>query len=402
MHSPIKMRRVKMEFDRVILIVLDGVGIGELPDAADYNDCGSNTVGNISKMYGRPKIPNMCKLGFSMIEGVDYLDIPVFVNGCFGRMKETSKGKDTITGHWEIAGVFIKEPFPVYPSGFPNEVIEEFIKRTGTDILGNYKASGTEIIKTLGQRHVETGYPIIYTSADSVFQIAAHEEVISLDSLYEMCKIARNILREPHGVGRVVARPFIGEYPNYIRTKNRRDFCLEPISKTILEGIKEKGFPVIGIGKIEDIFSGKGITDAVHTEGNIHGMDIILQYMEECVQGLLFVNLVDFDMLYGHRNDAYGYKKALEEFDQWLGDLLTVLNDNDLLIITSDHGCDPTTPSTDHSREYVPLLVYGKSIKAGVNLGTRSTFSDIASTLADIFNISHSFEGKSFLNLISI
>lgn len=385
-----------MKINRVILIVLDSAGIGELPDAAEYNDRGSNTVGNIVKKCGTLNIPNMCRLGLGKIDGVDYLDIPSRIYGCYGKMAEVSKGKDTITGHWEMAGIQLEQQFPVYPSGFPDEVIDAFKKAAGTEILGNYAASGTEIIKILGQEHVRTGYPIVYTSADSVFQIAAHERVIPLQRLYEMCEKARGILRGAHGVGRVVARPFMGEYPNFERTKNRRDFSIEPVARTILDEMKQKGLSVIAIGKIEDIFSGKGITEAVHTAGNMQGMDITMKYLHSLDKGLIFTNLVDFDMLYGHRNDAEGYKRALEEFDRRLAGLLSDMRADDLLIITADHGCDPVMPGTDHSREYVPLLIYGKSILPGVNLGVRETFSDIACTIAHIFDIPFKFKGKSF------
>ncbi len=385
-----------MKINRVVLIVLDSVGIGELPDAEEYGDRGSNTVGNIVKACGKLNIPNMCRLGFGKIVGVDYADVPANIYGSYGRMAEVSKGKDTITGHWEIAGIHLKKPFPVYPSGFPNELIDEFRRITGRNILGNYAASGTEIIKELGQKHLKTGYPIIYTSADSVFQIAAHEEVIPLTELYDMCQKARNMLRGTHGVGRVVARPFIGKYPDFVRTKNRRDFSLEPVDTTILDELTKKNLPVVAIGKIEDIFSGKGITESIHTRDNMHGIDVTLDYLHRLEKGLIFTNLVDFDMLYGHRNNAYGYKKALEDFDKRLDEVIFNLRANDLLIITADHGCDPVTPSTDHSREYVPLLVYGKGITPGVDLGTRRTFSDIACTIADIFNITYKFKGTSF------
>ena len=385
-----------MEINRVILIVLDSVGIGELPDAADYGDQGSNTVGNIVKSCGKLNIPNLCRLGFGKIEGVDYLDIPSCIYGSYGRMAEVSKGKDTITGHWEMAGIQLKEPFPVYPSGFPDEIIDEFKAVTGTGVLGNYAASGTEIISVLGQEHVNTGYPIVYTSADSVFQIAAHEEIIPLNTLYDMCTKARGILKGKHGAGRVVARPFTGKYPDFRRTSNRRDFSMEPVSRTILDELKQKGLPVAAVGKIEDIFSQRGITEAVHTSDNAQGMRLTGEYLNKIGKGLIFTNLVDFDMLYGHRNNAPGYKRAIEEFDAGLEGLIDCLREDDLLIITADHGCDPVTPGTDHSREYVPLLLYGKSIKPDVNLGTRETFSDIACTIAEIFDIPYKFPGKSF------
>ncbi len=390
-----------MKVNRVVLVILDSVGIGELPDAQEYGDEGSNTVGNIVKTCGKLNIPNMCRLGFGKIKGVDYADVPASICGNYGRMAEVSKGKDTITGHWEIAGIHVEKPFPVYPSGFPDDVINEFRRITGRNVLGNYAASGTKIINVLGREHINSGSPIVYTSADSVFQIAAHEAVIPLDELYALCRKSRNMLRGTHGVGRVVARPFIGEYPNFVRTKNRRDFSIEPIGTTILDEMTKKGLPVAAIGKIEDIFSGEGISEAIHTRDNMHGMDVTLNYLHTLEKGLIFTNLVDFDMLYGHRNDAPGYKKAIEDFDMRLSELIDNLRADDLLIITADHGCDPVTLSTDHSREYVPLLVYGKSIAQGVDLGTRGTFSDIACTIADIFDIGHAFPGISFLSLIN-
>ncbi|HEY5583530.1 MAG TPA: phosphopentomutase [Ruminiclostridium sp.] len=386
--------------NRVILIVLDSVGIGELPDAKEYGDEGSNTLGNIVKVCGDIDIPNMCALGLGKVEGINYLEIPDVLNGSYGRMAEVSKGKDTITGHWEIAGIQLEQPFPLYPQGFPESIIEEFKRRIGTDILGNYAASGTEIIKDLGDMHMRTGFPIVYTSGDSVFQIAAHEDVIPIDRLYEMCKIARGILTGAHAVGRVVARPFIGEVGHLVRTGNRRDFAISPILRTILDELKENYLDVIAIGKIEDIYSGIGITEAVHTRDNMHGVDLTLEYMQRSNRGLIFTNLVDFDMLYGHRNDHEGYKKALEEFDLRLPEIYSNMRDEDLLIITADHGCDPVTPSTDHSREYVPLMLWGKTIRENVNLGTRSTFSDIAYSIAEIFGIIHAFPGESFMKLI--
>lgn len=390
-----------MKVNRVVLVILDSVGIGELPDSQEYGDTGSNTVGNIAKACGKLNIPNLCKLGFGKITGVDYADVPANICGNYGRMAQVSKGKDTITGHWEIAGIHLEKPLPVYPSGFPDEVINEFRRITGRNVLGNYAASGTEIIKVLGKEHVNSGSPIVYTSADSVFQIAAHEAVIPLDKLYDMCQKSRNMLKGTHGVGRVVARPFTGEYPNFVRTKNRRDFSIEPVDTTILDEMTKKDLPVVAIGKIEDIFSGRGISEAVHTRDNMHGMDVTINYLRSLERGLIFTNLVDFDMLYGHRNDAQGYKKALEAFDMRLSELIYNLCDDDILIITADHGCDPVTESTDHSREYVPLLVYGESIAQGIDLGTRGTFSDIACTIAEIFDIGHTFPGVSFLSSIN-
>jgi phosphopentomutase len=320
--------------------------------------------------------------------------------GCYGRMAEKSAGKDTTTGHWEISGIILNNPFPVYPDGFPKEIIDTFEKLANTKVIGNIVASGTEIIKMLGDQHVKTGYPIIYTSADSVFQIAAHEDVISIEKLYDMCEKAREILGGEHAVGRVIARPFIGSSGNYKRTDRRRDFSLEPIGKTILDYVKEKGLYVKGVGKIEDIFNKRGITHAVHTHNNEDGVDKTLEYLEESFEGILFTNLVDFDMLYGHRNDVKAYANALVEFDKRLPEILNALKDDDILFITADHGCDPTTESTDHSREYVPLLVYGKNLKGNVNLGTRSTFCDIAATIAHYLDITAELPGKSFMDEI--
>lgn len=378
-------------------MVLDSVGIGELPDAAEYGDIGANTLGNVVKARSGTDIPNMCKLGMGKIEGGDYLPVPKEIIGSYGRMKELSKGKDTITGHWEIMGMQLKNAFPVYPEGFPKEILDEFTGRIGMDILGNFPASGTEIIEQLGEEHVKTGRPIVYTSADSVFQIAAHEEVIPVDRLYEMCQIARAILKDDHAVGRVIARPFIGEPGNFIRTKNRRDFSLKP-SGTVLEELKALNYDIMAVGKIEDIFAGKGITYAVHTSGNMDGVDQTIRLIKEDNKGIIFTNLVDFDMKYGHRKDVEGYGKALEEFDSRIPEIISAMRKGDLLIITADHGCDPTTPGTDHSREYVPLLLYGKTIKKDMDLGTRETFSDIASTVAEIFNIENTFNGNSFGN----
>ncbi len=389
-----------MNTNRVIIIVLDSAGIGELPDAAEYNDEGSNTLGNISKQCGGLSIPNMCALGIGKIEGIDYLHVPEKVLGCYGRMAEVSKGKDTITGHWEMSGVHLERAFPVYPNGFPKEIIDEFEKSIGIKTLGNVAASGTEIIKELGARHVETGYPIVYTSADSVFQIAAHEEIVPIERLYKMCSEARKILAGKHAVGRVVARPFTGTAGNFVRTSNRKDFSLPPVSPTILEELKAKGFNIVAIGKIEDIFSGKGITEAVHTKNNMHGIDVTIDYLKSGTTGLIFTNLVDFDMLYGHRNDATGYKSALEEFDRRLPEIFSCMKDNDILFVTADHGCDPTTPSTDHSREYVPIIAFGKSLMQDVDLGTRTTFSDVASTVAELLGVECILSGTSFKNLI--
>lgn len=382
--------------DRVILIVMDSVGVGELPDANLYGDSGSNTMGNIARKVKNFKLNNLQALGIGNIDinlGLEKAESPM---GSYGRAKEISPGKDTTTGHWEIAGVTLEQPFPTFPEGFSLELIEAFERAIGTKTLGNEVASGTEIIARLGEKHVETGYPIIYTSADSVFQIAAHEEVIPLSKLYEMCETARRLLTGKYAVGRVIARPFLGTGGDYKRTSNRRDFSLKPIKKTMLEVISENSMNVIAVGKIEDIFAGVGITEAVHISNNMEGMDKTLEYMRTDKKGLIFTNLVDFDMIYGHRNDVSGYAQALMEFDGRLSEVFSAMKDSDVLIITADHGCDPTTDSTDHSREYIPLLVYGKHIKQGVNIGTRESFSDIGSTVLDFLGLPKEIQGTSF------
>jgi phosphopentomutase len=316
-------------------------------------------------------------------------------------MAEVSKGKDTITGHWEIAGLQLEYPFPTYPNGFSKDILEKFEKLTGRGVLANCVASGTEIIKEYGEQHMKTGKLIVYTSADSVFQIAAHEDIVPIDEQYRICKIARDMLQGESMVGRVIARPFSGQPGSFARTSNRRDFAAEPTSDTILDKMKQKGLDVIAVGKIEDIFSKKGITQAEHTKSNMNGIDVTLDYMKKQNKGIIFTNLVDFDMLFGHRNNVEGYKQALEEFDKRLPEILSALREDDLLIITADHGCDPTTPSTDHSREHVPVILYGhNNIRKDVNLGTRKTFSDLASTIADIFEIENVFPGESFLKAI--
>ena len=386
---------------RAIIIVLDSVGIGELPDAADFGDVGSNTLVNIKKARPETSLPNMAALGLGNIQGEDIhllgkVDAP---KGCYCKMGEKSIGKDTTTGHWEIAGIITKNPFPTYTeTGFPKEVMDAFEAAIGTKTLGNYSASGTEIIKELGPEHVKTGYPIVYTSADSVFQIAAHEEVIPLERLYEICGIARKILTGEHGVARVIARPFVGsEAEGYTRTKNRKDFSLEPTGTTILDLAKEIGLVVVDIGKIEDIFEHRGMTRADHTTNNADGIEKTIQYMKEEFEGILFTNLVETDMVYGHRNDVEGYAGALEYFDSKLPEIMAQLKDEDILIVTADHGCDPTTPSTDHSREYVPVLICGKNVKEGVDLGVRKAFTDLGQTVSDYLGLDAKFEAESFL-----
>lgn len=380
----------------VLLIILDSLGIGELPDAGEYKDEGSNTLGNIAKAVGGIRLPHLEMLGIGNIaklDGIKKIKNPI---ASFGIMAEASKGKDTTTGHWEIAGIILDNAFPTYPNGFPSEIIEPFKKKIGKNILCNKPASGTEIITKLGDEHIKTGCPIIYTSADSVFQIAAHEDVIPPEKLYEMCGIARAILKHPHNVSRVIARPFVGTSGRFVRTERRRDFSLPPPAKTLLDILSDNLIQVLAIGKIDDIFAGKGITDSIHTKDNEDGIKKILKAMPKIEKGLIFVNLNDYDSKYGHRNDAEGYAKALVEFDKELPKILDKMKKDDILIITADHGCDPTTPSTDHSREYVPLLVYGDGIKSGVNLGTRKSFADLGQTIAEIFNVEKLKAGVSF------
>ncbi|KYH35708.1 phosphopentomutase [Clostridium tepidiprofundi DSM 19306] len=390
----------KVMTNRVILIVLDSVGMGELPDSAEYGDKGSNTIGNISKKIGGLKLPNLEKLGLGNIDGMVGIEKCEDAIGAYGRCAELSKGKDTITGHWEMSGIILNTPLNTYPNGFPDDIIKEFEEKIGTKILGNKVASGTEIIKELGEEHQKTGYPIVYTSADSVFQIAAHEDVIPLEKLYDMCMIARKMLVGDKMVGRVIARPFIGDKGEYTRTANRHDYAIDPFDKTILEYISEKDLNVMAVGKIEDIFNGKGITDAVHTKGNMDGVDKTLEYIKTNKAGLIFTNLVDFDMKYGHRNDVEGYANALVEFDNRLPEIIDAMSEQDVLIITADHGCDPTTSSTDHSREYIPVLIYGSQIKPNVNIGTRKCFCDIGKTILDVLNIENELNGESFKKVI--
>ena len=385
-------------FDRVILIILDGLGVGELPDAAEYGDTGSDTLGHTAEAVGGLNLPNLERLGLGRLGNFKGLGSADHQKGAFGRMAERSKGKDTTTGHWEMMGVILERPFPVYPHGFPPEIIEPLKKTIGRDILGNTPASGTEIIKELGEKHISTGYPIVYTSADSVFQIAAHEEVIPIDELYRICQIAREILRPPHNVSRVIARPFVGRPGHFIRTERRRDFSVQPPQETLLDKLCRHQIPVVGIGKIEDIFAGRGISHGIHTKSDMDGVDQTLKVMGEVEHGLIFTNLVDFDTLYGHRNDVQGYARALREFDSRIPELLQALHDGDLLVLSADHGNDPTTPSTDHSREYVPLLVYSPQIRNVVDLGVRSTFSDLGQTLADVFGMKKLSAGTSFLS----
>jgi phosphopentomutase len=385
-------------FDRVIWIVLDSVGIGELPDAASYGDVGRDTLGHIAR--SRPlKLPNLARLGLANIRPLANLQPPARPAGSYGKGATVSPGKDTTTGHWEMAGIWLEQAFPVYPHGFPKSLIGEFEFRIGRRTLGNKPASGTEIIKELGEEHVRTGFPIVYTSGDSVFQIAAHEDVIPIAELYRMCEVARKLLDGPNRVGRVIARPFTGPAGNFRRTERRHDYAVEPPRPMLLDVLAEAHTPVFGVGKIHDIYNGRGVAQYVTTKNNADGMAKLTEALAQRPSGLIFANLVDFDMLYGHRKDVEGFARSLEEFDALLGPFLDLLRPSDLLIITADHGCDPdpVNPTTDHSREYVPILAYSPGVAGGVNLGTRATLADIGQTVAENFGktIPH---GKSFLN----
>lgn len=385
---------------RVFLIVLDSFGIGEMPDAKEYNDEGSNTLEGISKSKNF-EASNLKKLGLFNIDGVTCQAKENNPIASYARMKEISKGKDTTIGHWEIAGIRSDSPLPTYRNGFPDEIINKFSELTNRKVLCNKPYSGTKVIEDYGKKHVETGALIVYTSADSVFQIAAHEDIVSVQQLYEYCETARKMLTGEHGVGRVIARPFNGEYPNYKRTSNRHDFSINPPSKTMLNHLKENNFDVISIGKIYDIFAGSGITKSERTVNNTEGIEKTIKYLKEDFNGLCFTNLVDFDMLYGHRNDVDGYALAIAEFDKYIPEIISNLRKDDILMITADHGCDPTTSSTDHSREYTPWIIYGDCISEGKNLGTLDTFADIGATILDYFNLdTNLIYGTSQLNKI--
>ncbi len=383
---------------RVFLIVLDSVGIGQMPDAAEFGDEGSNTLGaaSTSPYFS---MPNMKRLGLFNIDGVTCGEREEKPEGAVARMTEVSKGKDTTIGHWEIGGVISPEPLPTFPDGFPQELLEAFEKETGRGVFCNKPYSGTEVIKDYGREHVETGKLIVYTSADSVFQIAAHEDLVPIDELYRYCQIARRLCAGKYGVGRVIARPFEGEWP-YKRTSRRHDYSLTPPKATMLDAIKESGKEVIAVGKINDIFAGQGVTEMVRTSGNGEGIDRTLEYLKKDFEGLCFINLVDYDMLYGHRNDVDGYAKALTYFDERLPEILQAMKEEDILMITADHGCDPITPSTDHSREYTPLVIAGAPVKQGVNLGTRASFADTAATILDYLEVKGEISGESFLHII--
>ncbi len=388
-------RRPGKPFRRVVLIVLDSVGIGEMPDAAAWGDAGSDTLGHVAA--SRPlKLPTLVRLGLANIRPLKHLEPPAKPAGAYGKAALASNGKDTTTGHWEMAGLYLKDPFPTYPHGFPRELIERFEKAIGRRTLGNKTASGTEIIQELGAEHLRTGAPIVYTSADSVFQIAAHEEVIPIEELYRICEIARKMLEPPHRVGRVIARPFVGRPGKFVRTERRHDYAIPPPEPTLLDRLTEAGVFTAGIGKIYDIYCERGLAFHVKTKSNADGVEKTLSALDAHREGLVFTNLVDFDMLYGHRNDVEGYARALEEADAGLARMVEKLGREDLFVVTADHGCDPATPSTDHSREYVPVLAYSPGLAGGVNLETRQSLADIGQTIAENFGLQLSF-GTSFL-----
>lgn len=383
-------------FKRAVVIVFDSLGIGALPDAALYGDEGSDTLDNLARAAGGVSLPTLSSMGLGLIEGVETVEAVLEPSGSYGRMKERSAGKDTATGHWEIAGVITDRPLPTFPEGLPLEMLERFSEVTGYGWLGGMPASGTEIIERLGQEHLSTGKLIVYTSADSVFQIAAHEELVPVEELYRVCALARELLYG-YNVGRVIARPFVGSPGSFKRTGRRRDWSMAPPVPTLLDHITGGGLCVAGIGKIGDIFCHKGLTEEIHTAGDLDGIDKTIEAIGRVKDGLIFTNLVDFDTSYGHRNDAVGYARALERIDARIAEVMAALGPSDILFITADHGCDPTTPSTDHSREYVPLLVWGKSIKKGVSLGTRETFADLGQTIAGFLGVRGLQSGRSFL-----
>ncbi len=385
--------------NRVILIVFDSVGCGELPDARDYGDTGSDTLGNIARRIPL-SVTNLRRLGLARIASVNRLPTEPDPIGAFGRMAEASPGKDSVTGHWELTGLVLERPFPVFPKGFPREVMDQFERRIGRGTLANKAASGTAIIEELGAEHIDTGKPIVYTSADSVFQIAAHEDVVPVPELYRWCEIAYELAGIGLGVGRVIARPFIGSPGAFRRTANRRDFALTPPSSTLLDRLKAAGFPVVAIGKVEDLFAGRGITASTHTTSDDHGVDEVLRAMTTTDHGLIFANLVDFDTQFGHRNDVAGYAANLERVDARLGEVMSALAPRDVLVVTADHGNDPTTASTDHAREYVPVFLMGEAVRHGIDLGTRATFADLGQTIAELFGVGPLDHGTSFLGAI--
>ena len=384
---------------RVFLVVLDSVGAGALPDAEMYGDLGANTLGHIIAQE-KPSLPHMENMGLGLIPNVGG-NLPKDGAGVYGRAAEQSAGKDTTTGHWEITGLKLEKPFPTYPNGFPADVIEAYEKAIGTKVIGNYPASGTAILDELGEEHMKTGYPIVYTSADSVFQIACHEDIYPVEKLYEFCQIARDLLQGEHAVGRVIARPFVGPGKGqFKRTLHRRDYSIEPAGRTVLDALKDQGLFTMGIGKIEDIFCMQGLVESDHAAGNPACIDAMLKAMKRDFTGLLFVNLVDFDSVYGHRRDVKGYAEALEYFDNRLPEIKALMNEDDLLILTADHGCDPAHTGTDHTREYVPILCWKPGMKGLTDIGTRKTYADIAATIAEIFGAEERFGAESFANLL--
>lgn len=386
------------EIKRVAIFVLDGVGAGEAPDAADYGDVGSNSLSNTARAVGGLNLPNMEKFGFGYITPMEGVSAVTDPKGAYGKMTPKSAGKDSVTGHWELMGIYLEEPFPTYPNGFPPEVISEFTRLTGLEVLGNKAASGTEIIEELGEEHMRTGKPIVYTSADSVFQIAAHEDVIPIEKLYELCQISRRMLVGKHGVGRVIARPFIGSgRGDFQRTSRRHDYPRYAESDNIMDKLISHGLKVYATGKIDDLFGNRGISVSNHTTNNVHSMVAAIEFLKQDFDGLLFANLIEFDQIFGHRNDPKGYATALENFDAEIVNIVEAMKDTDIAMVVADHGVDPTTASTDHSREYIPLLVFGKPVKEGVDLGIRETFADVGATIADIFNLPKPEIGQSFL-----
>lgn len=387
--------------NRTIVIVLDGVGAGESPDANVYGDVGSNSLGNTAKAVGGLNLPNMEEIGLGNITPIQGVLPRSNTLGAYGKMQEKSNGKDSVTGHWELMGIYTQTPFPTYPNGFPKDILEEFTRLTGYEVLGNKAASGTEIIKELGVQHLQTGKPIVYTSADSVFQIAANEEIMPISELYRICEIARKMLTGKNAVGRVIARPFIGNSPEtFKRTERRHDLPLLPPSDTIMDKLIKNGCSVYATGKIDDLFGHRGITKTHHTVDNKESTQALIDFLDEDFSGLLFANLIEFDMIYGHRNDPRGYANKLEEFDSYIPKIRSKMKSDDVAMVVADHGVDPTTPSTDHSREYIPLLVFGPSVKNDVNLGIRNTFADVAATIADNFNLPSPEIGVSFLKEI--
>jgi phosphopentomutase len=390
--------RPRAPLDRVILIVLDSCGVGEAPDAAAYGDAGTSTLPHTARACGGLRLPVLGRLGLGRIVPVDGVPPDAAPAGAFGKMAEASAGKDSTTGHWELAGVLLDRPFPTYPHGFPREVIEPFEARIGRRVLGNRPASGTQIIAELGEEHLRTGSPIVYTSADSVFQIAAHEARVPVEELYRYCRVAREILAGPHAVSRVIARPFTGAPGRFVRTDRRRDFSLPPAEPTVLDHLQDAGVPVLAIGKVSDLFAGRGVSEAVHTHDDLDGLRRTLGALEAHHRGLVFTNLVDLDTLYGHRNDPRGYGADLERIDAALGPIVAGLGERDLLIVTADHGNDPTTPGTDHTREYVPLLLAGPRVRAGADLGVRRTFADVGATVAEALGVAMPRVGMSLLD----